>query len=118
MTQEALAEKTGVKFQQIQKYELGHNRVSASRLKMIADALGLHPAFFFDENFVGNTNGDALIDALTGASSATGRMIQIFPRLKPEVQEQLIQLAKSFSGASGSVDRETEQAGADDSPKD
>ena len=41
MTQQQLADKVGIKFQQIQKYETGMNRVSASRLWDIADALGV-----------------------------------------------------------------------------
>ncbi|MFN3523093.1 MAG: helix-turn-helix domain-containing protein [Phenylobacterium sp.] len=40
MSQERLAEAVGVTFQQIQKYERGANRVSFSRLALIADALG------------------------------------------------------------------------------
>ena len=40
ISQTQLAEACGVKFQQIQKYETGANRVSASRLWMIAEALG------------------------------------------------------------------------------
>lgn len=48
MTQQKLAELVGIKFQQIQKYETGANRVSASRLWDIADALGVNVAFFFE----------------------------------------------------------------------
>ena len=48
MTQQQLADKVGIKFQQIQKYETGMNRVSASRLWDIADALGVGIAFFFE----------------------------------------------------------------------
>ena len=48
MTQQQLAEKVGIKFQQIQKYETGANRVSASRLWDIADALEVPVSFFFD----------------------------------------------------------------------
>jgi transcriptional regulator with XRE-family HTH domain len=48
MTQQQLAEKVGIKFQQIQKYETGANRVSASRLWDISDALGVPVAFFFE----------------------------------------------------------------------
>lgn len=47
-TQQQLAEKVGIKFQQIQKYETGMNRVSASRLWDIAAALGVPIAFFFE----------------------------------------------------------------------
>lgn len=48
MTQEKLAEKVGVSFQQIQKYESGVNRVSASRLQAIANALDVQPSYFFE----------------------------------------------------------------------
>ena len=48
MTQQQLAEQVGIKFQQIQKYETGANRVSASRLWDIADALDVQVSFFFE----------------------------------------------------------------------
>jgi len=48
MTQQQLAESVGIKFQQIQKYETGMNRVSASRLWDIAAALTVPVSFFFD----------------------------------------------------------------------
>ena len=48
MTQQQLAEKVGIKFQQIQKYETGANRVSASRLWDIAEALDVPVSFFFE----------------------------------------------------------------------
>jgi transcriptional regulator with XRE-family HTH domain len=47
-TQQQLADKVGIKFQQIQKYETGMNRVSASRLWDIANALGVAIDFFFE----------------------------------------------------------------------
>ena len=48
MTQQQLAEKVGIKFQQIQKYETGMNRVSASRLWDIAEAVQAPISYFFD----------------------------------------------------------------------
>lgn len=48
MTQQQLATKVGIKFQQIQKYETGMNRISASRLWDIAEALNVDVRFFFD----------------------------------------------------------------------
>ncbi len=48
MTQQQLAESVGIKFQQIQKYETGANRVSASRLWDIAASMGVDVAFFFE----------------------------------------------------------------------
>jgi transcriptional regulator with XRE-family HTH domain len=48
MTQQQLAGKVGIKFQQIQKYETGMNRISASRLWDIAEALTVPVSFFFE----------------------------------------------------------------------
>jgi len=48
MTQQQLADRVGIKFQQIQKYETGMNRVSASRLWDIAEVLGVAISFFFE----------------------------------------------------------------------
>ncbi len=48
MTQQQLAGKVGIKFQQIQKYETGMNRISASRLWDIAEALDVPVSFFFE----------------------------------------------------------------------
>jgi transcriptional regulator with XRE-family HTH domain len=49
LSQTELGEAVGVTFQQIQKYERGKNRVSASRLQQIADVLKVAPDFFFEE---------------------------------------------------------------------
>ncbi len=49
MTQQTLADKVGIKFQQIQKYETGVNRVSASRLWEIANTLAVPIEYFFEE---------------------------------------------------------------------
>jgi transcriptional regulator with XRE-family HTH domain len=43
ISQERLGEQVGVTFQQIQKYERGANRISVSRLVLIARALGVTP---------------------------------------------------------------------------
>src|SRR5690606_1646842 len=50
MSQEALADRLGVTFQQVQKYEKGTNRISASRLQAIADVFRVPPGFFFQED--------------------------------------------------------------------
>ncbi len=49
MSQERLADALGLTFQQVQKYERGANRVSASRLAHIARALGVSIAWLFNE---------------------------------------------------------------------
>lgn len=68
-TQQQLADQVGIKFQQIQKYETGMNRVSASRLWDIARSLGVDVSFFFEgldgdilASDVGGMPGDILSD--------------------------------------------------------
>ena len=48
LSQAALGDRLGVTFQQIQKYERGTNRMSASMLWYAADALSVPVAYFFD----------------------------------------------------------------------
>src|SRR5579862_5575580 len=48
VSQEKLADALGLTFQQVQKYERGANRVSASKLYEIASALKSPVAYFFD----------------------------------------------------------------------
>lgn len=52
MTRHQLAEKVGVTHQQLQKYEKGVNRITASRLSDIAQALGVDVTYFFDEDLL------------------------------------------------------------------
>jgi transcriptional regulator with XRE-family HTH domain len=62
ITQQQLAEQVGIKFQQIQKYETGMNRISASRLWDIAQTLEVPVAYFFE----------GMDGAETGAPAADG----------------------------------------------
>ena len=48
MTQETLADLIDVTFQQVQKYERGSNRISASKLFAIAEALEVPISYFFE----------------------------------------------------------------------
>jgi transcriptional regulator with XRE-family HTH domain len=48
ISQSTLADALGISFQQIQKYEAGTNRISASRLQQIADILKVPIPFFFE----------------------------------------------------------------------
>lgn len=49
MSQQGLARKLGLTFQQVQKYEKGLNRIGASRLWDIARILNVPMDFFFDD---------------------------------------------------------------------
>ena len=48
MSQEKLGNALGLTFQQVQKYEKGTNRIGASRLQQIAEALQVSVSFFFE----------------------------------------------------------------------
>ncbi len=49
LSQEKLGERLGLTFQQVQKYEKGSNRVSASRLYQMAQILSVPVQFFFED---------------------------------------------------------------------
>jgi len=48
LTQQSLAEQVGIRFQQIQKYECGANRVSAARLFELSEALSVPIQYFYE----------------------------------------------------------------------
>lgn len=73
MTQQKLAETVGIKFQQIQKYETGANRVSASRLWDIATALGLPVASFFEG--IEDVRDEDQAAVTTGAQNMPGDLL-------------------------------------------
>jgi len=49
LSQIELAEKIGISFQQVQKYEKGSTRISVMRLQQVSEALGVHITTFFEE---------------------------------------------------------------------
>ena len=48
LTQQALGDMVGIRFQQIQKYECGANRISAARLFELAEALSVPIQYFYE----------------------------------------------------------------------
>lgn len=65
VTQQQLGDASGCKFQQIQKYETGANRVSASRLWDIARALNLPVTYFYDDERPATSQAEPVIDRET-----------------------------------------------------
>ena len=103
MTQQQLAEKVGIKFQQIQKYETGANRVSASRLWDIANTLDVPVAYFYE-----GLGGDAVADADAGQSAMVGdllcdkealELVRSYYAIPPEQRRRLFDLARVLSQA-------------------
>ncbi|HKL56275.1 MAG: helix-turn-helix domain-containing protein [Roseovarius sp.] len=99
MTQQQLAESVGIKFQQIQKYETGANRVSASRLWDIADALGVEISFFFDglESENGQRQGNDKVPAdLLGDKEALD-LVRSYYAIPENQRRRLFDLARVLS---------------------
>ncbi len=112
MTQQQLGEAVGIKFQQIQKYETGMNRVSASRLYEISKALDVPVAFFFDavdepanENEATSQVADLVIDKseAPAADLFTDKealeLIRCYFRLPEEPRKRLFELTRSLTKA-------------------
>ena len=98
MTQQQLAEKVGIKFQQIQKYETGANRVSASRLWDIADAMDVPVSFFFeglDGHDVGTVGAGTPNDIL--ADKEAMELVRSYYAIPENQRRRLFDLARVLS---------------------
>ena len=99
MTQQKLAEHVGIKFQQIQKYETGANRVSASRLWDIASTLDVSINFFFDglqaEKGV-KIQSDAMPSDLMGDKEALD-LVRSYYAIPENQRRRLFDLARVLS---------------------
>ncbi len=100
MTQQQLAQSVGIRFQQIQKYESGANRISASRLWDLARALDMPVSFFF-EGLVPGRDGDAADTAGEGVmqNKETMDLIRAYYGLEEGPRRRLLELAKALSGS-------------------
>lgn len=100
MTQQKLAEMVGIKFQQIQKYETGANRVSASRLWDIAAALGVHVSFFFEGLDREKVEADSALDNVPadvmGDKEAID-LIRSYYSIPEDQRRRLFELARVLS---------------------
>ncbi|MFD1157494.1 helix-turn-helix domain-containing protein [Roseovarius aestuarii] len=99
MTQQQLAESVGIKFQQIQKYETGANRVSASRLWDIADALDVEVSFFFeglDSESSDRDEGSSVPSDLLGDKEALD-LVRSYYAIPENQRRRLFDLARVLS---------------------
>ena len=109
LTQEALATAVDIKFQQIQKYESGSNRVSASRLWALAKALDVPVSYFFEGM---NGSEPQLEHDLTGEygvekmpvaeildEKETIDLVRCYYQLDKEPRRRLLDLARAMSNA-------------------
>ncbi|MFK4259328.1 helix-turn-helix domain-containing protein [Agrobacterium tumefaciens] len=107
MSQQSLAGKLGVTFQQVQKYDKGANRVGASRLSQIATALDVPMSYFFDGNqgerldddnphITRETDAVALFLSSTEGFNLNRAFMQI---PSATVRQKVVQLVKSVARA-------------------
>ncbi len=101
VSQERLADDLGLTFQQVQKYERGANRVSASKLYEIAKSLQSPVGYFFE----------GLVDATTGMSETGDNFVHdflmtdeglelatVFPRIsRAKVRRRILDLVRSMA---------------------
>jgi transcriptional regulator with XRE-family HTH domain len=98
VSQERLAEALGITFQQVQKYERGANRVSASKLWEIAAALKTSVSYFYE----GLGGRGEPLPAETGQSflmSGEGvELLANFPRIsEPGVRRKILELVRAVA---------------------
>lgn len=106
LTQQKLAEDVSIRFQQIQKYESGANRISASRLWALAKALDVPVAYFFEgleaearpASEAPHVNGHHKAPADVFTSKETIDLVRAFYNLDEEPRRRLLELAKAMSG--------------------
>ena len=92
LTQQQLAEKVGITYQQAHKYETGANRISVGRLYRLAQALEVEPAYFFQGLGAGGP---------TRPTSRQRQMLELtrsFAALSRPQQEALCELARALAG--------------------
>jgi transcriptional regulator with XRE-family HTH domain len=100
LTQQQLAGACGVRFQQIQKYECGANRISAARLWQLSEALEVPVGYFYDglselarePANEGDGGGEMF------ARKETLDLIRAYYQLGERPRRRLLDLAKSLNG--------------------
>jgi transcriptional regulator with XRE-family HTH domain len=99
LTQQQLADAVGVRFQQIQKYECGANRISAARLWRLSEALEVPVGYFYDGLSATETR-DTMGERAEGgeilARKETLDLIRAYYQLGERPRRRLLDLAKSL----------------------
>jgi len=105
LTQQSLAEQVGIRFQQIQKYECGANRVSAARLFELSEALSVPVQYFYE----GLSERDApsfkaphpeILAPDVLSKKETMDLVRAYYSMGEEPRKHLLDLAKSLEAAS------------------
>jgi|GraSoiStandDraft_1057264.scaffolds.fasta_scaffold304311_2 transcriptional regulator with XRE-family HTH domain len=95
LSQQRLAERLGVTFQQVQKYERGTNRIAGSTLISIAEALDTPASYFLGEGAASAVEDEALVNiAQRGASDLLRQYVHI---RSPKVRAAVLQLVRALA---------------------
>ena len=95
-SQQALAEAIGVSFQQVQKYENGANRISISRLVMIANYLHKPVGFFFD-GMPGSPDGSGgPLDERTPSTFEAVVIARLLAKAAPTSRQRAVAVVKAL----------------------
>jgi transcriptional regulator with XRE-family HTH domain len=104
LSQETVAGGLGVSFQQVQKYERGTNRMSASRLFELANLFSVPVAYFF-ENIAASgataplTNGSEGFPPLTKIPDReAAEVMRVYADLTPKVRKSLVRHMRVLAG--------------------
>jgi len=105
LTQTQLAQRVGVRFQQIQKYEAGANRISAARLWRFCQALDVDVAYFFEglPSRHGGASGVRDDRAELMARPESIDLIRVFHQLDERPRQRLLDLARALNRNLGAV---------------
>ena len=103
LTQQQLASSVGIRFQQIQKYECGANRISAARLWQLAEALEIPIGYFYDGLSEAQTRAvrEPIVAPEPRAGEVMARketmdLIRAYYQLGERPRRRLLDLAKSL----------------------
>ena len=100
LTQQQLADRVGVRFQQIQKYECGANRVSAARLFQLSESLNV-PVGYFYEGLSDDAPGQpGAVGSDMLSRSETLELVRVYYQLDEQPRRRLLDLAKAMQGGS------------------
>lgn len=112
MGQQRLADHIGISFQQIQKYERGANRISASRLLSLARVLGVTPGYFFEGTELDTSPADARPEdgelsasgvTLLGRNKDALQLLRAFDRIQSDKQKRkLVEMAELLARSASS----------------
>lgn len=102
LSQQALAERLGITFQQVQKYEKGANRIAASRLVSIAAAVDRPISYFLDDSKDAVDASRAIKSAESAGAAEHTTMAALFAAIdSSRVRKRVIEMLRTIAESEG-----------------